>query len=244
MLLAVTLDFWNTLFVDRGGREREHRRAACIAAELGAAGLHPAPAAIEEALADGYSYFEDVWRREARTPDAAETVQVILSRLHAPMAGDVAGRIVKTFEHLLLEVPPDPVPSAQRVVCELATVYRLGIISDTGYSPGWVLRELLDRHGMLSPLSYLYFSNEQDASKPDPRAFRRTLAELGIRAAEAAHVGDMQRTDIAGAKAVGMWTVHFVGANNADATVSTADVLIRHFDELPAALGSLSCAGC
>jgi putative hydrolase of the HAD superfamily len=244
MLRAVTLDYWNTLFVDRGGREREHRRAACISAELEAAGLHPAPAAIEEALADGYTYFEDVWRREARTPDAAEIVPVILASLHAPAPEEVAGRIVQTFEHLLLEVPPDPVPSAQRVVCELAATYRLGIISDTGYSPGWVLRELLDRHGMLSPLSYLYFSNEQEASKPDPHAFRQTLAELDVRAAEAAHVGDMQRTDIAGAKAAGMWTVHFVGANNADVEVSTADVLIRHFDELPAALGSLSCAGC
>jgi putative hydrolase of the HAD superfamily len=244
MLLAVTLDYWNTLFVDRGGREREHRRAACVSAELEAAGLHPAPSAVEEALADGYTYFEDVWRREARTPNAAETVQVILASLHAPVPHEVAGRIVETFERLLLEVPPDPVPSAQRVVCELAATYRLGIISDTGYSPGWVLRELLDRHGMLSPLSYLYFSNEQEASKPDPRAFRRTLAELDVRAAEAAHVGDMQRTDVAGAKAAGMWTVHFVGANNADAEVSTADGLIRHFDELPTALGSLSCAGC
>jgi HAD superfamily hydrolase (TIGR01549 family) len=244
MLLAVTFDYWNTLFVDRNGHERERRRAACIVRELEAIGVHPAPAVIEEALSDGYTYFEDVWRREARTPHAAETVQVILSRLHAAVPDDVAERVVETFERLLLDVPPDPVPSAQRVVCELASSYRLGIISDTGYSPGWVLRELLDRHGMLSPLSYLYFSNEQAASKPDSRAFRHTLAELGVRAAEAAHVGDMQRTDIAGAKAAGMWTVHFVGANNADADISTADVLIRHFDELPAALGNLDCAGC
>ncbi len=69
-------------------------------------------------------------------------------------------------------------------------------------------------------------------------------SNLGVRAPEAAHVGDMQRTDIAGAQAVGMWTVHFVGANNSDAAASTADVVIRHFDELPAALGSLACAGC
>jgi len=33
-------------------------------------------------------------------------------------------------------------------------------------------------------------------------------------------------------------------ANNADAGRSTADVMVRHFDELPQALGSLICAGC
>jgi FMN phosphatase YigB (HAD superfamily) len=54
----------------------------------------------------------------------------------------------------------------------------------------------------------------------------------------------MQRTDIAGAQAVGMWAVHFVGANARDVPRSTADVLVRHFDELPAALGNLICAGC
>jgi HAD superfamily hydrolase (TIGR01549 family) len=244
MLLAVTLDYWNTLFVDRGGRERERRRAACLSAELDTLGLHPTRTAVEEALAAGYTYFEEVWRREARTPGAAETIQAILAALQASVPDEVAGRITRTFERLLLDVPPDLVPSAQRVVCQLAATYRLAVISDTGYSPGWVLRELLDRHQMLSPLSYLYFSNEHDASKPDPRAFRTTLDTLGVRAPEAVHVGDMQRTDIAGAKAVGMWTVHFVGANNSDASASTADVVIRHFDELPGALGSLACAGC
>jgi hypothetical protein len=41
-----------------------------------------------------------------------------------------------------------------------------------------------------------------------------------------------------------MSAVHFVGANNRDAGHSTADAIVRHFDELPQALGSLICAGC
>ena len=65
-----------------------------------------------------------------------------------------------------------------------------------------------------------------------------------MRPTEAAHVGDIQRTDVAGAQAAGMAAVHFVGANNADAVRSTADVMVRHFDELPPALGGLICAGC
>ena len=34
VIRAVTLDFWNTLFVDRRGREREHMRADILRAEL------------------------------------------------------------------------------------------------------------------------------------------------------------------------------------------------------------------
>ena len=70
------------------------------------------------------------------------------------------------------------------------------------------------------------------------------LEELGVRPCEAAHVGDIQRTDVAGAQAAGMSAVHFIGANNQDAARSTADVIVRHFEELPQALGGLICAGC
>jgi FMN phosphatase YigB (HAD superfamily) len=65
-----------------------------------------------------------------------------------------------------------------------------------------------------------------------------------VRPTEAAHVGDIQRTDIAGAQTAGMSAVHFVGANNKDVAHSTADAIVSHFEELPQALGSLICAGC
>jgi FMN phosphatase YigB (HAD superfamily) len=81
-------------------------------------------------------------------------------------------------------------------------------------------------------------------SKPDVRVFRHTLDELEVRAPEAAHVGDIQRTDIAGAQAAGMAAIHFIGVNNRDAARSTGDLIVRHFDELPAKLGGLTCAGC
>ena len=41
-----------------------------------------------------------------------------------------------------------------------------------------------------------------------------------------------------------MAAVLFVAANDHDARQTTADLVVRHFDELPAALGSLTCPGC
>ena len=79
---------------------------------------------------------------------------------------------------------------------------------------------------MLRHFEYLYFSNEHGMSKPDVRVFRHTLAQLGVGRREAAHVGDIQRTDIAGAQAAGMAAVLFVGANNHDAGRSTADLVV------------------
>lgn len=244
MLRAVTLDYWNTLFVDVRGREREQRRAALLRAEVEALGHDLPPSAYDEALRFGFDFFERVWHDEVRTPACGEILDAVLGSLRVRVPPEVHERMTTEFERLVLDIPPEPVPSLLRTLQMLAGRYRLAVVCDTGYSPGTVLRELLDRHCALEPFTYLYFSNEHGMSKPDVRVFKHTLAQLGVPAGEAAHVGDMQRTDIAGAQAAGMAAVHFVGANNRDAKRSSADAVIRHFEELPHALGSLHCAGC
>jgi putative hydrolase of the HAD superfamily len=244
MLRAVTFDFWSTLFVDTRGREREALRAAVLDESLRAAGFEASGPALTEGLSAAWSYFDTVWLNEHRTPPCAELVEAILASLRVRLPQESLEPLVERFERLILEIAPEPMPGAVFTVPELARRYRLAIICDTGYSPGSVLQELLDRHGMLGYFEYTYFSNEHGISKPDARAFLHVLEELGVRPSEAAHVGDIQRTDIAGAQAAGMAAVHFVGANDADVAHSTGDALVSHFEELPQALGGLICAGC
>jgi putative hydrolase of the HAD superfamily len=81
---------------------------------------------------------------------------------------------------------------------------------------------------LTSHFTCLSFSDETGVSKPHPDAFLRTLACLDAQPAEAVHIGDLTRTDIAGAKGVGMHAVRFTGSNDdpdssvaPDATVST-----------------------
>jgi FMN phosphatase YigB (HAD superfamily) len=59
-----------------------------------------------------------------------------------------------------------------------------------------------------------------------------------------AHVGDMERTDIAGAHAAGMLAVLFTEANDYDAESTTADLVVARFADLPALVGGLVCPGC
>jgi FMN phosphatase YigB (HAD superfamily) len=244
MLSAVTFDFWSTLFVDTRGREREALRSTVLADTLRAAGLRTSDLALAESLRASWDHFDAVWAREHRTPLCGELVEAILGSLGAQLPPDLFDPLVDRFQRLVLELPPEPMPGAVYTMPQLAKRYRLAIICDTGYSPGAVLRQLLDRHDLLGYFEYTYFSDEHGMSKPDPRVFLHVLEELGVRPTEAAHVGDIQRTDVAGAQAVGMAAIHFVGANNADVLHSTGDVIVSHFEELPQALGSLICAGC
>jgi putative hydrolase of the HAD superfamily len=244
MLRAVTLDFWNTLVVDTGGDERERHRVLLLQRELDDLGLRRTEAHIRDAILTGFDEFDRVWLSEHRTLSAIENVDVILEHLEARPPLPVRERIVTFFERLLLEVPPDLVPGVSAVLPRLAQRYKLAVISDTGYTPGSVLREILQRHDVLQYFDFTYFSNEGGMSKPDRRVFLRVLAELDAAPREAAHVGDMQRTDIAGAQAAGMMAVHFLGVNANDAAESTGDAVIWRFDELPTALGNLMCPGC
>ncbi len=244
MLRAVTLDYWNTLFVDVHGSERERRREEILRAELEPLGVRLPRVTLADALQSGFDFFDRLWIEEHRTPLCEETVDAILATLGVTVPPEARARVIDGFEQVLLHVPPEPMPSAVSTLPVLAERYKLAVICDTGYSPGSVLRELLARHDMLRHFEYLYFSNEHGVSKPDRRAFTYTLEQLGVAAGEAAHVGDIQRTDIAGAQGAGMSAVLFVAANNHDAPTTSADLVVRHFDELPAALGGLICAGC
>jgi putative hydrolase of the HAD superfamily len=244
MLRAVTFDFWSTLFVDTRGKEREELRAAALRDSLRAADLRVTDRALAESLSASWDHFDRVWLHEHRTPPCGELVEAILASLRVPLPAELFDPLVDRFERLILELPPEPMPGAVYTMPRLAERYRLAIICDTGYSPGSVLRQLLDKHDLLGYFEYTYFSNEHGISKPDARVFIHVLEELGVRPTEAAHVGDIQRTDIAGAQAAGMSAVHFVGANNKDLPHSTGDVVVSHFEELPQALGGLICAGC
>lgn len=244
MIKAVTFDFWNTLFVDRAGNRREGLRVQALGAELLGLGMRIDEDRLADAVAHGFSYFDRVWRDERRTPAAGEILDAQLMELGVSLPPEAHERLLRRFADLVLELPPDPVDGAPRVVAELAARYQLAIICDTGYSPGSALRELLRWHGMLDWFEYTYFSNEGGASKPNPQVFQRVLERLDVAPAEAAHVGDMQRTDIAGAHDAGMWAIHFIGANDHDAQRSTADVVIGSMDELPEAVGDLTCPGC
>jgi haloacid dehalogenase superfamily, subfamily IA, variant 3 with third motif having DD or ED/haloacid dehalogenase superfamily, subfamily IA, variant 1 with third motif having Dx(3-4)D or Dx(3-4)E len=239
MLKAVTLDFWDTLVVSDGGPEHDRRQIQRLFEELGALGEPRSEAAIRDALLAAYNWFDGVWCTEHRTPGALQTLEFAFATLGVNPPAVVVARVVEFFEQLALDLAPAVVPGVSAVLPRLATRYKLAIICDTGYAPGAVLRELLLRNELLHLFSTTYFSNERGTSKPDARAFRCVCDELGVRPGEAVHVGDSQRTDIAGAQAAGMLAVHFVGANDRDAVVSTADALIRSFEELPIALDTL-----
>ena len=112
---------------------------------------------------------------------------------------------------------------------------RRALICDTGVSPGHMVRELLDHLGLLTRLEVQIFSNEEGVPKPNPSLFHRALRELATAAEHAVHVGDLRRTDIAGARGVGMGSVRISQSHDDQSEHPEADAVAeshRHLLEI------------
>jgi putative hydrolase of the HAD superfamily len=125
------------------------------------------------------------------------------------------------------------IEGARECLAELARAgIRRALICDTGLTPGRVVRQHLERLGLLEHLEVCIFSDEVGAPKPDTRVFHAALAPLGVQADLAIHVGDLRRTDVAGARAIGMSTIRIRTQHDDTSDLPEADKVVNSHSEL------------
>jgi HAD superfamily hydrolase (TIGR01549 family) len=121
------------------------------------------------------------------------------------------------------DVPPYLNPDAESVLEELAEAgKRVGLICNTGLTPGFALRRFLESEGVLEFFDFLVFSDEVGFRKPEQRVFDLAARKLGVDACSAVHVGDNLRVDVYGAKNAGFRAIHFACEDGHD-KVAEAD---------------------
>lgn len=234
---AITFDFWSTLYqsqtVDYAKRLQYLREAI----ERGS-GAPLIQEQFEAALKVARMTWSRTWAEEHRTMSANEWLAIMLRQLNLSLDAIHLAEIQTGMENSILDDLPTLAPQVEPVLADLSTRYHLAIISDTGLTPGRVLRQLLERDKVLRYFTHLTFSDEVGRSKPHPSAFLTTLDALGATPAEAIHVGDLLRTDIAGAQRVGMRAVQYIGISRdqadvlEDGTRITPDAVIWSHTEL------------
>ena len=85
--------------------------------------------------------------------------------------------------------------------------YRVGLISNTGMTPGYAFRTFLEQKGLARYFDVMAYSDEMLLAKPSIPMFQRTLNELGSEPEETVHVGDHLRNDVLGAKEARLHTI-------------------------------------
>lgn len=232
----VTIDFWNTLFDTQGGEMRnaarlEALRGAIVRDGTGRGGADEKT--LQEAYSGIWDYFDHHWLEHQRTPTSPEMVREICRLAGVTLRDESVAEVADVFERGILEHPPGLLPGAIEGLEYLADTARLALISDTAFSPGTILRALMEDLGIAGHFDVFVFSDQTGVAKPHPKAFQTALRELGGDPLKSVHIGDIERTDIIGAKGVGMKAILYRGDSHKYAEEeTTADAVMHHWSEI------------
>lgn len=199
---TVTFDCWATLLYEIESTHAPKARAG-ILAEMAYVPEDDARAALRAA----WERHQMLWHRRTVFTGIDMTrlaLQMLGSKLDAAREVD----LIHALESEILAHDVRALDGAREALEKLARAgIRRALICDTGFTPGRVVRQLLDRTGLLEFLEVTIFSDEIGVPKPDRRAFQAALDALGVEATGAVHIGDLRRSDVAGAKNARMGSV-------------------------------------
>lgn len=234
MIRAITFDFWRTLFRDANSAKRQQLRVSAFAQATGVLEVDAA-AAMQQV----WKEFARCHQEEQRTLYPEDAVRLTAEALLVSLSPDQACHMAEVFATAILVHPPEPIDGALDAVRAASELRPVGLICDSGVSPGRSLRHLLERYGFLDYMKVLVFSDVVSVSKPQRPMFEAAAKGLNVGLDELFHIGDLEHTDIAGARAVGAGAALFVGDNDTYLGRTAADHTFTSWREFIQALPKL-----
>ena len=209
---CVTFDLWETLIFDESDRDEARGRERCkgLQHELAVRGIDLAMHEIERAYEESASRLQEVWQRNKEVPisDQIRLIIELAAGRSITINHDLMQALEKAYVDPILAAPPKLNAESPKVLGALRSRgYKIGLISNTGRSPGEALRQLLQTYDILRFFNATVFSNELRVRKPDQRIFNEAARLLGAEPANIVHVGDDPTTDVTGAKNAGMHAI-------------------------------------
>ena len=216
-ITAVTFDLWQTLLLDNRelGRARAQVRLDGAQEALRKVGLEYDLDHIRDAYRACYRHCHRV-REQDLDLSFREQVEVFIENISPGLVDrldeETIQEILRTYADSFFVHPAVPHADAVNVQRDVKAMgLRIGLISNTGMTPGVTFRSYLEQQGMLEYFDTLTFSDEVKLSKPSLQIFQMTLRSLGAAPEQAVHVGDHVENDVVGAKRCGLKTVWITG---------------------------------
>ena len=202
MLHAITFDLWNTLIENRSYGNQRYNFLLDF--------MHKQ--SYEVSLDELKEKYNRVLEKHRKTEkkfgirhfQLEDRLKELFSSLKLDITPLLLNNLIIDLEDILMLDPPPLMDGVKETLDYLSTNFKLGLISDTGITPGRVLRKVLEKHGILKYFQTTVFSNETGYLKPNNVMFETALKNLDIKSKNAIHIGDLLQTDIKGAKDAGM----------------------------------------
>ena len=247
-ITAVTFDLWQTLLLDYRelGLTRANARLDGAARILADCGQGFDAARISDAYGECYRQCAAI-REAGRDVSFPEQVARFVNNIRPGLADALPpaalAEISRVYADSFLDYPPPAHTAAAAALQAVRDMgLRIGLISNTGMTPGATFRVYLRNNGLLDYFEVLTFSDEVKMSKPAPEIFLMTLRSLNAAPAQTIHVGDSVRNDVAGARQCGLKTVWITGFSQREDPADPAtrpDETVAGLDEVAAAIARI-----
>ncbi|HSP35473.1 MAG TPA: HAD family hydrolase [Thermoanaerobaculia bacterium] len=251
MLKAVCFDLWETLITDTPEISDAQKRFRLTRTDeiLRARGHVREAEQLERGFHTSWQRLHELYWSADRDIPCRTQVEVFLQEIGVdPSHLDAAtlDEIEDAYANAAVRHLPAVVPGAREVLAGIARRgYHIGMISNTGRTPGYALREILTRLDLAPKIDAMVFSNEHGFCKPVPSIFETLRDALAVRFDEMMFVGDNLYVDVYGAKRCGIRAVHFIPQTRGtavaphvqvevepDATVTRLEQLLTLIDEI------------
>ena len=241
MIKAITFDLWDTVFIDDSDEPK--RKAAgkppkSIERRQLVHQFITKRTSISQELVDKVydaidGAFNKVWHEHHVTWSVREQLELILNGLRKKLPAIEMNELIRLHEDMELEFRPDIVPGIHDALKRLHGRYKLGVISDTIFSPGRALRTLLADEGLLDFFDALVFSDEVGRSKPEPILFYTACKGFQIEPHELVHIGDREHNDILSPQKLGIRTVLCTAIIDRGSKNTKAHAIFDNYQNLP-----------
>ena len=216
-ITAVTFDLWQTLLLDNRelGSARAMFRLEGTQQVLIRFGESYELEHIRQAYRACYQHCRLI-REEGLDISFQEQVEVFVANISEGLVErldpESLQEIARVYADSFLVHPPTLHSQAKPVLNDVKAMgLRIGLISNTGMTPGTTFRAFLKQQGMSGYFDTMIFSDEVKLAKPNDQIFLMTLRAMGAKPSETVHVGDHVINDVVGAKRLGMKTVWITG---------------------------------
>jgi len=224
---AVTFDLWETLLFERDGDSgrRSAARSSGVAEVFNKFGVSVSAEQVGSAMKQVIARLLEVWDRndDVSHVEQLELLVKFVSDSSLVLKNEWIEELSSAYVSPFFDVPPYLNPDAESVLEELTEAgKRVGLICNTGLTPGFALRRFLESEGVLGFFDFLVFSDEVGFRKPEQRVFDLAARKLRVDPCSVVHVGDNLRIDVFGAKNAGFRAIHFACEDGRD-KVAEAD---------------------
>jgi len=224
-LSVITIDFWNTLLSNLGSERRQQLRELALKEVLIRENVPFDERNFSTAFDAVLEQFKSIWFTEHRTLLTHEITALLLQQFNCTPTKESLDYLTHNFSVGVVQDPPELLPQVEKSLEILSKDFSLGVVSDTYFSPGKQLREVLKHHDIMRYFTSFSFSDETGVSKPHQKAFTVVLNNFNSTVNESLHIGDIRKTDILGANVLQMDSILYTG-NPTPFTTSLDDTSI------------------